>query len=216
MSERTVARIPGVAVALTLATWALLSALVDTSYAAAGPCPDVEVVFARGTNEPPGVGGVGQAFIDSLRSQARGRSVGAYAVNYPATDDFVRSSLAGAGDARAHVQSTVANCPNTRMVLGGYSQGAGVIDMTTNDLPPQVADHVAAVAVFGNPESTFARTLGGSQLPDQPALSAQNDRPVRSRQPHLLRRQEREGARFIRAVRDDKPGSDFRGRSALG
>ena len=165
MSERTIARIPGVAVALTLATWALLSALVDTRVASAGPCPDVEVVFARGTNEPPGVGGVGQAFIDSLRSQARGRSVGAYAVNYPATDDFVRSSLAGAGDARAHVQSVVGSCPKTRMVLGGYSQGAGVIDMATNDLPPQVADHVAAVAVFGNPESTFARTLGAGRLP---------------------------------------------------
>jgi cutinase len=165
MSERTIARILGVAVALTLATWALMSVLIDTRYAAAGPCPDVEVVFARGTNEPPGVGGVGQAFIDSLRSQARGRSVGAYAVNYPATDDFVRSSLAGAGDARAHIQSTAANCPNTRMVLGGYSQGAGVIDMATNDLPPQVADHVAAVAVFGNPESTFARTLGAGRLP---------------------------------------------------
>jgi cutinase len=165
MSERTIARSLGVAVALTLATWALLTALIDTRYAAAGTCPDVEVVFARGTNEPPGVGGVGQAFIDSLRSQARGRSVGVYAVNYPATDDFVRSSLAGAGDARAHVQATVANCPSTRMVLGGYSQGAGVIDMTTNDLPPQAADHVAAVAVFGNPESEFARTLGGGRLP---------------------------------------------------
>jgi cutinase len=165
MSERTTARILGVAVALPLTTWALLSVLTDTRFASAGPCPDVEVVFARGTNEPPGVGGVGQAFIDSLRAQARGRSVGAYAVNYPATDDFVRSSLAGAGDARAHVQSTVANCPNTRLVLGGYSQGAGVIDMTTNDLSPQAADHVAAVAVFGNPESTFARTLGGGRLP---------------------------------------------------
>ncbi len=159
MSARTIARIVGVAVAMT---WTLLSAFIDTRYASAGPCPDVEVVFARGTNEPPGVGGVGQAFVDSLRSQIPGRSVGVYAVNYPATDDFVRSSLAGAGDAGAHVQSMVANCPNTRMVLGGYSQGAGVIDMTTDELAPQVANHVAAVAVFGNPESTFARTLGAA------------------------------------------------------
>jgi cutinase len=162
MSGRTAARILGVAVATM---WALLDAFTDTRYASAGPCPDVEVVFARGTNEPPGVGGVGQAFVDSLRSQLPGRSVGVYAVNYPATDDFVRSSLAGAGDAGAHVQSMVATCPNTRMVLGGYSQGAGVIDMTTNQVPPQVANHVAVVAVFGNPESTFARTLGGGRLP---------------------------------------------------
>jgi cutinase len=162
MSARTIVRILGVAVAMTWAPW---SAVVDAGYAAAAPCPDVEVTFARGTNEPPGVGGVGQAFIDSLRSQISGRSLGVYAVNYPATDDFVRSSLAGAGDARAHIQSMVANCPNTKMVLGGYSQGAGVIDMTTDDLAPPAAQHVAAVAVFGNPESAFARTLGGGQLP---------------------------------------------------
>ena len=142
-----------------------LSTLIDTRYASAGPCADVEVVFARGTYEPPGVGSVGQAFVDSLRSKVSGRSVAVYAVNYPATDDYGSSPFAGAGDARAHVQSMVANCPNTRMVLGGYSQGAGVIDMTTEQLPPEVADQVAAVAVFGNPESAFARTLGGGPLP---------------------------------------------------
>ena len=162
MSARTFARIIGVAVAMT---WALLSTLIDTRYASAGVCSAVEVVFARGTNEPPGVGSVGQAFVDALRSKVPGRSVGVYAVNYPATDDFVRSSLAGAGDARSHVQSVVGSCPKTRMVLGGYSQGAGVIDMTTEQLPPEMADHVAAVAVFGNPESAFARMLGGGQLP---------------------------------------------------
>jgi cutinase-like protein len=162
MSARTFARILGVAVAMM---WALLSTLIDTRYASAGACSDVEVVFARGTNEPPGVGGVGQAFADSLRSKVPGRSVGVYAVNYPATDDFVRSSLAGAGDARAHVQSLLGSCPTTRMVLGGYSQGAAVIDMTTEQLPPEMADHVAAVAVFGSPESTFAKMLGSGQLP---------------------------------------------------
>jgi cutinase len=162
MSARTFARILGVAVAMM---WALLSTLIDTRYASAGACSDVEVVFARGTNEPPGVGSVGQAFADSLRSKVPGRSVGVYAVNYPATDDFVRSSLAGAGDARAHVQSLLGSCPTTRMVLGGYSQGAAVIDMTTEQLPPEMADHVAAVAVFGSPESTFAKMLGSGQLP---------------------------------------------------
>jgi cutinase len=141
-------------------------ALLNTSTgASADPCPDSEVVFARGTNEPPGVGAVGQAFIDSLRSQARGRSIGVYAVNYPATDAFVSSSFAGACDARGHVENMAASCPATRMVLGGYSQGAGVIDLATDSMPPQVADHVAAVALFGNPESTFARTLGGGRLP---------------------------------------------------
>lgn len=146
-------------------TGTLVGGVTTARHATAAACPDVEVVFARGTNEPPGVGGTGQAFIDSLRSQVGGRSVGVYAVNYPATNAFASSSAAGAGDARAHVQATAASCPSTRMVLGGYSQGAGVIDMATNDLAPQV-DHVAAVAVFGNPQSAFSRRLGGGRLPE--------------------------------------------------
>ncbi|EUA40267.1 cutinase family protein [Mycobacterium avium subsp. avium 2285 (R)] len=53
--------------------------------ASAAPCPDIEVTFARGTAEPPGVGGVGQAFVEALRSQAGARSLGVYPVNYPPT-----------------------------------------------------------------------------------------------------------------------------------
>ena len=65
---------------------ALLSAPVP--FASAQPCPDVEAVFARGSGEPPGVGGVGQAFVDPLRSQVGSRSLGVYPVNDPASTDF--------------------------------------------------------------------------------------------------------------------------------
>ncbi|MCT7662070.1 cutinase family protein [Mycobacterium sp. CPCC 205710] len=131
----------------------------------AAPCPDVEVVFARGTTEPAGVGAVGQAFVDSLRAQLGGRSVGVYAVEYPASRDFEVSTPAGRDDASAHIQSTAANCPDTRMVLGGYSQGAAVIDLATTAMPPPVADHVAAAAVFGGPRSSFADSLSAGPLP---------------------------------------------------
>src|SRR5882724_11913874 len=94
---------------------------------AADPCPDIDVVYARGTGATPGIGDVGQSFVDALRTKVGGRSVGVYAVNYPASYDFRDSASAGAADASAHVQSVAANCPNTRIVLGGTSQGAGVI-----------------------------------------------------------------------------------------
>jgi cutinase len=129
VSARQIARLLGAAL---VTTWApVLGAPIDIPSASAAPCPDVEVVFARATTEPLGVGGVGQAFVDSLRSQVDGRSVGVYPVNCPASYDFAPSANAGANDASAHVQSTAANCPNTRMVLGGYSQGAMVIDLIT-------------------------------------------------------------------------------------
>jgi cutinase len=161
VSARHVGRILGVAIVMA---WAPIT-LFATHHASAGGCPDVEVVSARGTDEPPGPGSIGQAFIDSLRAEIPGRSLEVYAVVFPATDDLVRSSSAGADDARAHVQSTVANCPDTRIVLSGYSQGAAVIDLVTEELPPEVADHIAAVALFGNPKSALARTYGRGQLP---------------------------------------------------
>ena len=126
---------------------------------ASASCPAVEVVFARGTDEAPGVGKVGGAFVSSLREQT-GKSVGAYGVNYPADKDFLAATN-GANDASTHIQRMAANCPNTKLVLGGYSQGAAVVDIVTaapmpglgfqRPLPPAAAEHVAAVALFGNP-----------------------------------------------------------------
>jgi cutinase len=153
---------------MAAAVFTLLCAPFGSGQASAAQCPDVEVTFARATTESPGIGSVGQAFVDSLRSQVPGRSVDVYAVNYPATEDFTSSASAGAADANGHVRATVANCPATRLVLAGYSQGALVIDLLTAvpisiggfqpaPLPPEAAGRVAAIAVFGNP---LDRTLG--------------------------------------------------------
>jgi cutinase len=147
------------------ATWASIAVTAAIPFAAAEPCPDVEMIFARGTGEAPGVGGNGQAFVDSLRAQAGGKSVSVYAVDYPASQDYANSIAAGAGDASAHAQATAANCPNTRILLGGYSQGAAVVDSITETMPPEVADHVAAVAVLGNPRSAYSASLAGGPLP---------------------------------------------------
>ncbi len=136
----------------------------------AASCPDVQVVFARGTGEPPGAGRVGEAFVDALRSQVSGKSVAVYNVEYPASYDFLRA-IDGVNDAGTFIQNMVASCPRTEMVLGGYSQGAAVVDVLaatgrpilgfTSPLPGTVADHVAAVAVFGNPSNRMGEPLTG-------------------------------------------------------
>lgn len=144
--------------AAALAAAALLSAPPLAAPAQAA-CPDVEVIFARGTGEPPGLGRVGNALVGSLRQQT-GRTIGAYGVNYPASKDFLAATN-GANDASDHIQQMANGCPDTRLVLGGYSQGAAVIDIVTaaplpgfgftQPLPPEAADHVSAVTLFGNP-----------------------------------------------------------------
>lgn len=161
---------------LSLLTAAAATAGVLTLTAppvAAVACNDVEVVFARGTNEPPGIGRVGQAFVDNLGNRIGNRTMGVYAVNYPASYDFL-AAADGANDASAHIQNVVNSCPNTRLVLGGYSQGAAIIDIITsvpfpavgftNPLPPTVADRVAAAAVFGNPSAKIGMPLTASPL----------------------------------------------------
>lgn len=124
--------------------------------ATAANCPQVEVVFARGRYESPGTGVLGNAFINSLSSKIGGRSMGTYAVKYPADTEVD----VGANDMSRHVQNMVNNCPDTRLVLGGYSLGAAVTDVVLavpmsafgfdSPLPGGIDQHVAAVALFGN------------------------------------------------------------------
>lgn len=148
--------------------------------ASAAPCSDVEVVFARGTTEAPGLGGVGSAFVDSLRSQVGTKTVDAYAVNYPATQDWP-TAIVGVNDAAAHIRRVVAECPSTSIVLGGFSQGAAVAQIatadaaaippgsyaygTTTQLPPDVDEHVHAIALFGTPNERFAFMIGQPYVP---------------------------------------------------
>jgi cutinase len=163
MNAPSFARITGVS---AMTAWALLMAPIGSPAASADACSDVAVVFARGTHQDPGLGNIGQAFVDSLTSQVGGRSVDVYAVNYPANDDYHNSATSGANDASAHIQDVVASCPNTKIVLGGYSQGSTVIDLASSQMPAPVADHVAAVALFGEPTSGFSTMLwGGQPLP---------------------------------------------------
>jgi len=144
--------------------------------ASAAPCPQVEVIFARGRTEPPGAGQVGNAFVDALRSKTA-KSVGSYAVNYPADTEVIE----GANDMSKRITYVAANCPDTAMVLGGYSLGAAVADIVlgaptamfgyTNPLPPQMSDRIAAVALFGNgtipffgPVSEISPLYGGKTI----------------------------------------------------
>jgi cutinase len=156
-----------------VATSAVLGTAINIPSASAAPCADVEVVFARGTFEAPGVGGVGQSFVDALSAKLGGKSVDVYPVNYPASLDFA-TAADGVIDASNKIRDTAAQCPNTKMVLGGYSQGAAVVAYTTEDavpagytlppgitgpMAPDVAKHVAAVALFGKPSSGFLQTI---------------------------------------------------------
>lgn len=122
---------------------------------ASAACPAVEVIFARGRIEPVGAGQIGNAFVGALRKKTN-KNVNLYAVRYPADNQID----IGANDMSQRVQDTMANCPDTRIVLGGYSLGAAVTDVALalpfpffgfdKPMPPEAEQHIAAVALFGN------------------------------------------------------------------
>jgi cutinase len=138
------------------------TALAPVAHAA--DCPPVQVVFARGREEPAGTGVVGTAFVNALRAKSD-KTIGYYPVDYDA-DLGVGE---GANDMSAHIQYMARNCPDTRLVLGGYSLGAAVTDMVLampgpllgfdNPLPAGSDETIAAVALFGN---GARKVLGGA------------------------------------------------------
>lgn len=171
---------------LACAVAAAAASLLAVPHAQAADCPDIEVVFARGTWEPPGVGRIGQAFVDAVTADAGGKSVNVYPVNYPASTDFPRA-VDGVLDASNHIRATALNCPKTKMVLGGYSQGAAVMGFVTANampdgftpppgltgpMPDDVADNIAAIALFGKPSPGFLNTIGAPPIAIGPLYAA--------------------------------------------
>jgi cutinase len=159
VSLQQIRRLVVAALATTVSAGALLVVPALATHgvptASAAACSDVEVIFARGRMEPAGAGTIGNTFVSALRQKTK-KSINLYAVRYPADNQID----VGANDMSQRIQSTAASCPNTRIVLGGYSLGAGVTDVVlalpfqffgfTQPLPREMEQHIAAVALFGN------------------------------------------------------------------
>src|SRR5277367_1375585 len=156
-----------------------LASSTPLANAADDSCANIEVVFARGTNEAPGVGATGQALVDALNARLPGKTVDVYGVNYPASLDFGRAAD-GIVDASNRIETIAASCPTTKIVLGGYSQGAAVASYTTTDtvpagfalpagitgpMSPAIASHVAAVVLFGTPDTWFMNLVDHNAPP---------------------------------------------------
>jgi hypothetical protein len=172
--------------AIVVAWGVSVSVLASAIPSAADPCPDAQVVFARGTDDPPGVGPTGQAFIDSLRPRVGAKSLDVYPVNYPATYDFKNAGMDGIRDAGAHVVSMAHDCPKTQMVLGGYSSGAAVMGFVTSaavpagidpatvpkPMDPEVANHVSSVVLYALPSDKMMNFFGAPPVVIGPLYQA--------------------------------------------
>ncbi|KAF1812841.1 alpha/beta-hydrolase [Eremomyces bilateralis CBS 781.70] len=120
-----------------------------------GECKSVALIFARGTGEPGNMGFVVGPGLGSQLKTALNNDVMLQGADY--TTDF---SGGGAKDIIATTQQLKSRCPDTKVVLGGYSQGA----MQVHDALGQVGGDVAAAVTFGDPYSSVGFGGGSSLL----------------------------------------------------
>jgi cutinase len=138
-----------------------------TKLVSAADCSDVHVVFARGSGESQGFGICGTPLISGIESNLNGMSVSSYAVEYLASMDQT-SAGPGATDMTNEVVSVAESCPDTVFVLGGYSQGASVTDISIgiktslgsgDTIPETLASRIKAIVTFGNPLKLSGETI---------------------------------------------------------
>ncbi|WP_433633960.1 cutinase family protein [Nocardia sp. CA-120079] len=170
MSDRKVVLFKKWPMASAFAVLLIAASAVLGPHAAAQSCAAVDLVMARGTQEPGYLGTfVGDPLYDAMR-RALPMSVRAYSVNYPAN---LTDVSAGSADLVAHVAHQAAACPVERFILAGYSLGAGVVHGALGtgivaglpgivQLPGDLVDRVAVVLLFGDP----LRSIGWS-VPDR-------------------------------------------------
>ena len=111
-------------------------------------CKPVTVIFARGTIELGNVGAItGPPFFNALDLVIGAENVAIQGVDYPATIlGYLEGGDKGGASTLASLTEQAANqCPDTQIVLSGYSQGAQVVHLGAAQISPETAARVAAV-----------------------------------------------------------------------
>lgn len=123
-----------------------------------GPCRANTLVFARGTFEPGNVGkDVGPPLFNDLASLIGPDAFAIQGVDYPASlEGYIQATAekvepVGAPRLQQLVDMATTNCPNSKIFLGGYSQGAQVVHLGAAMLSDNQLQSIAGVMLFGDP-----------------------------------------------------------------
>ncbi|KAK4119809.1 carbohydrate-binding module family 1 protein [Parathielavia appendiculata] len=143
---------------------------VDAAVLAKRQCPEIHIFGARETTVPPGYGTAGTV-VNLIKQAYPGAT--SEAINYPACGgqsscggvQYGDSARQGTSAVASAVNSFAQRCPNTKIVLVGYSQGGQIMDNAvcggpdsgsgiTSTTPPISAaalNQIRAVILMGSP-----------------------------------------------------------------
>lgn len=119
-------------------------------------CQPVTLLFARGTTETGNMGTVVGPGLSSDTKSALSNSVNVQGVDYAADAAGIATEALGTGGEGtkamvADVTAALDKCPDTQIVLTGYSQGAMLVHNTMSSLDSAAAAAVKAAVTFGDP-----------------------------------------------------------------
>ncbi|GAM89458.1 hypothetical protein ANO11243_074960 [Dothideomycetidae sp. 11243] len=140
-----------------------------TSNQLSGPCRPITLVFARGTGEPGNIGDIiGPELEAGLASHYGASNLATQGVNYAAslTGNFDAGGCDPNGIAtmEADLKQAASQCPNTKIVAGGYSQGAACLHGAFRALDAGTLNRIVGAVTFGDTR----KAQDGGQIPNYP------------------------------------------------
>ncbi|ROV86824.1 hypothetical protein VSDG_10152 [Cytospora chrysosperma] len=119
-------------------------------------CKNVTLIFARGTTELGNMGSVVGPSLSTDVKKALNDNVAVQGVDYAANvagiaEEIVPTGGPGTKSMVADVTKALTKCPDTQIVLSGYSQGAMLVHNTMHKLSSTQAASVKAAVTFGDP-----------------------------------------------------------------
>ncbi|ETS80891.1 hypothetical protein PFICI_08420 [Pestalotiopsis fici W106-1] len=158
----------------TLATAALASPVIvkDTKRQSVGAtanefvnggCRDVIFIFSRGSTETGNMGTViGPEVANGLKTSLGDSAVAAQGVDYAAALDT--NFLPGGADPDgiatmvSLLNQAASQCPDAKIVTGGYSQGAAMTHRAVEQLDAATVDRITGITLFG--DTQYQQTNG--------------------------------------------------------
>lgn len=111
------------------------------------PCKPVTILFARGTTEAGNVGSLtGPPFFSAVASAIGSTNLAVQGVDYPAdVAGFLAGGSASGSTTFANlITQTYSQCPNTKVVISGYSQGSQLVHNAAAKLSSADAAKISA------------------------------------------------------------------------
>ncbi|KAG9243544.1 putative cutinase [Calycina marina] len=118
-------------------------------------CKAITVIFARGTDSPGNMGeSTGPPFVEAIGALVGTDNIAVQGVEYGATIlTFLEGGdKKGAALMASLTEQAMTQCPSTKVVMAGYSQGGQLVHIAAASLSATVSAEVSSVVIFGDPD----------------------------------------------------------------